>query len=515
MAGEAYSASVSASGGTGALVYSLAAGSLPDGLVLNISTGALTGPLAEGATVGDYDFTLMATDSRSRTGTASFTLKVVERTVTVADRTVTVPAGSTPPNVYLNRGATGGPFSGADVLSVEPANAGTAEIIQGELAASGTVTPVGYYLKFTPSVYYSGHAVVRYKLTSTLGASGGAITYVLTADDQAVADRVDTLVHDFVQSRQNLLANQVKVPGLKDRRRMSTAGAPVTTTASGTDGTGASTFGFATSLAAVEAARAAAESGGAVTSLTPPDFNLWIDGSLSLHRDDESGGEWGTFGLLNIGADYLANDRFLVGLSLHVDRMTDPTDEDEKLTGNGWLVGPYASVELVGNIVLDASLRYGGSDNDIEAGDYVGSFETTRWMADAKLEGQWQLDPVTTFAPSLRLVYFDEKVADYEISGSTGDILALAGFTERQMRVSLGGEFTREITLSEGLVLTPALGVTAGLAGLDNSGAFGSVSAGATLASDIDWSLDARLLYSLESEGVQTVGARVAARVRF
>jgi outer membrane autotransporter protein len=233
-----------------------------------------------------------------------------------------------------------------------------------------------------------------------------------------------------------------------------------------------------------------------------------------LYRDDGTG-DWGTFGLLNLGADYLVSDRLLLGLSLHVDRMSDPTDEDERLTGLGWLAGPYASMEIARDIFLDTSLRYGGSANDIEAGDWTGDFDTSRWMADVALSGEWQIAPDTVLTPAMRLVYFDEKVDAYEISDGAGSILGIDGFNERQLRANLGLDLAHEIELSNGLALTPSAGLKLGYAALDGNGLFGSVSAGLGLSDGSGWNVDAKLLYSLESGGSQSLGANLGLRVRF
>jgi hypothetical protein len=59
--GVAYSSSLSASGGAGALTYSITVGSLPTGLILNAGTGAVTG--APTSTAQTYNFTAQAADS--------------------------------------------------------------------------------------------------------------------------------------------------------------------------------------------------------------------------------------------------------------------------------------------------------------------------------------------------------------------------------------------------------------------------------------------------------------------
>lgn len=105
MVGEDYSSRISVTGGAGELVYSVKSGDLPKGMVLNISTGELTGPVAGDATPDDYRFTIAVVDSRGASGSAAYTLRLKGRAVTVPDIVVDVPAGSTPKNVYLNSGA--------------------------------------------------------------------------------------------------------------------------------------------------------------------------------------------------------------------------------------------------------------------------------------------------------------------------------------------------------------------------------------------------------------------------
>ncbi|NLS01744.1 autotransporter domain-containing protein, partial [Rhizobium sp. P38BS-XIX] len=395
MAGEAYSQQITATGGVGTTIYSLSSGTLPNGLVLNISTGQLNGPLAAG-TQGDYSFSIQARDSNGSTGTASYTLKVGAQAVTVANQTIDVPEGSTPPDVYLNRGATGGPFTSATLAFVEPPNAGTATIIQGQLAQAGPATaPVGWYLHYTPNPAYSGQVRVGFRLVSALGTSNvGTITYNVRYDAAKVAEDIDNLVHGFVQSRQNMIANTIEVPGLLQRRQMEKASDPITARMSPSEQ--GMTLGFSTSLAQM---RAAHGDGDAASPL-----NVWISGAFLTHDDKskkDSTSKWGSFGMVNMGVDYLISEKALVGVSFHYDRMTDPTDQDAELTGNGWLAGPYASLELGKGVFWNGSLRYGGSNNTINTQFWDGGFKTTRWMADTSIEGQWNLDEATTISPKL------------------------------------------------------------------------------------------------------------------
>jgi hypothetical protein len=63
-------------------------------------------------------------------------------------------------------------------------------------------------------------------------------------------------------------------------------------------------------------------------------------------------------------------------------------------------------------------------------------------------------DAATTIEPKLRAIYLSEKVDDYTIENGSGDVLGLDGFTEEQLRVSLGAEIARMSTLANDMTLT-------------------------------------------------------------
>jgi hypothetical protein len=510
MAGEQYSQPITATGGVGATTFSLVSGTLPKGMSLNLSTGELTGPLEIGSE-GDYSFVLQARDSTGNLGIGSYSLKVAPRSVTVTDKQIEVQAGSTPADVPLHRGATGGPFVTAEKTFVEPPNAGTATIIRGQFAQATTTTPVGWYLQFTPNPSYAGQVRVGFRLTSALGVSNtGTVTYTIAFDKKKVTDEINGLVEDFVRARQNLLASTIKVPDLMKRRRLETAKDPVTTriqpSASGV------TLGFSTSLVQMESAGSTGTRGSG-GSLSP--FNIWIDGTFMAHNREQNGDRWGSFAMISTGADYLVTDKLLLGLSFHYDRMTDPTDKDAELTGNGWLAGPYASMEIAKGVFWNANVLYGGSVNDIETEFWDGDFDTSRWLFDSSINGEWRLDADTVLVPKLRAVYLSETVKDYAVNNAQGDRLNIKGFTTEQLRVSLGADLSRDIHLENGMVLTPRIGVTGGYSGLDGSGVFGQVSAGLSLNAEAAWTLDFDLLFNIDNDGERSPGARARIGGRF
>lgn len=504
IAGEPYQQAVTASGGVAPLTYSIKSGALPSGMILNINTGVITGP-ADADSVGDYSFTVGVRDANGAIGEANYTLKVTEAAISVADRVVEVPAGQQPANVDLTAGATGGPFTGADVVAVEPAHAGRAEIVGDQYAASGPVSPTGFYLKFIPNPGYSGSVKVTYTLHSAhAGSSSGTVTYKLAADAAWIAEEIDGKVRGFVQTRMGMLSSTIKVPGLMERRRMSRAATPVTTTSVSPSADGL-TMGLSTSLAQVEAAETNGE------AASDRSFNVWLDTAFLAHNREENGGKWGNFGMVSAGADYLVSEKILVGVSAHFDRMTDPTDEDAEITGSGWMAGPYASLEIGNGVFWDTSLLAGGSSNDIDTALWDGSFDTSRVMFDTSLKGQWEIGNGIVLTPALRAVYFREKVKDYSASDGTGTI-AIGGHSQEQLRVSAGADLEKTFRLANGKDLGTRIGVTAGFAGMDGTGAYAQAKAGLAYEFVEGLFVEGDVLYTYATGGDQSVGAKIGVR---
>lgn len=343
----------------------------------------------------------------------------------------------------------------------------------------------------------------------------GTYTYSLTITGGSAstdAADIDRLVRGFVQTRQSLVAAAVRVPGLAERRQAGAATDPAAARLS-PSGDGLA-LGFSTSLARMRAAAAALE-GVAAAGAAPAPFDLWVDATLMIHGRDDNGSRRGNFAMVSAGADYFLGEKALVGLSFHYDRMTDPTDPDARLAGNGWLLGPYASLEIGSGVFWNAHLLYGGSSNAVDTAFWDGAFDTRRWLFDTSLTGQWRLDAATVLTPRLRAVYLSETVKDYRLENAGGDVLAIGGFTAEQLRVSLGAEVVRRLALENGSTLTPSLGVTGGFSGLDGAGAFGAITAGLSYRSPAAWTVDGGLLFTIEGGGRTALGAKIGVGISF
>jgi len=165
---------LAASGGYGAYNYSISAGALPAGLVLNPSTGALSGTPSAG---GAYSFTLRATDSSTGTGPFSDT------------RTFTGTVNTAPS------------FVGANPATLTVAENAGATDLKGLLHVSDTDS--GQTITWTPSAAPSHGTLSIAGSTANSGgadiAPGGTISYTPTAG-YAGTDSFVIAVNDGVAS---------------------------------------------------------------------------------------------------------------------------------------------------------------------------------------------------------------------------------------------------------------------------------------------------------------------------
>ncbi len=135
--GLAYSATLSAAGGTPPYTWIVNSGSLPTGLTLNSSTGAISGlPSISGS----FKFTVQVTDSASGTATKLFTLNVTQTLVITT--APTLPSGAVGTPYLQSLSAVGGtqPYIFTVVSGVLPnsVNLSPGGVISGTPASSGT-----------------------------------------------------------------------------------------------------------------------------------------------------------------------------------------------------------------------------------------------------------------------------------------------------------------------------------------------------------------------------------------
>ncbi|PSJ57100.1 hypothetical protein C7I85_22975 [Mesorhizobium soli] len=211
--GNTYSQMIVAAEGTAPYSYAVTGGALPDGLSFDGSTGKLSGT-PNGA--GSSNFTITATDANSATGSITYSLTVSGPGITVVSTTGTVVTG-TSATVDLTQGATGGPFTGARLISLSPSSAGTATITLGDTAAVSEmvvaeIVEAGHYkLKFTAAPDFTGTAVATFTLSNSYGSSpAGTVTFIVTPrkDPSKDAD-VTGLVNAQTEAAKRFAATQM------------------------------------------------------------------------------------------------------------------------------------------------------------------------------------------------------------------------------------------------------------------------------------------------------------------
>jgi hypothetical protein len=195
--GQAYNQTVQATGGTGALTWSIVAGTLPQNLSLNPTTGAISGtPNAPGTS----SFTVRVADTAGQADTQVLSI-LINQPTPPSITTTTLPGGTVGLAYSQTLQATGGTgtlvwslfggslpvnlaLSPAGVISGTPTNTDTSNFtVQVTDALSQfdtqplsiTISPVPLPLKITTNSLADGRRNRPY--ADTLEASGGTIPY--------------------------------------------------------------------------------------------------------------------------------------------------------------------------------------------------------------------------------------------------------------------------------------------------------------------------------------------------
>ncbi len=124
-------------------------------------------------------------------------------------------------------------------------------------------------------------------------------------------------------------------------------------------------------------------------------FDFWFQGQFTRFSDGTGNNQAdGHFGVLHIGADYIFNPKFLLGVQAQFDTMRlRSTSQAYEIEGKGWMIGPYTTIRLSEHLFLQARAAAGQSSNTVSPYlTYTDNFVTTRWLASATLVGRWQVD---------------------------------------------------------------------------------------------------------------------------
>lgn len=470
---QAYSQTFSASGGSAPYSWAVTGGSLPAGLTLS-AAGVLSGTPT---TSGTFNISVQATDANGFTVSGAYIIVISPSAIVGPPVTVAILAGQTT-TVDLTAGAVGGPFTGAALVGLSPANSGSAVI--------SSPSEGRYVLTFTPAATFSGTATATYTLSNGGGVSApGTVTVIVEArPDPTVDPEVTGLISAQGETARRFASSQVdnigaRMEGLRDGT--GTPGASLQLGFSGgsrpvdygldpslqrLDRSDSDLRGVLANRIAADAAPGAAgllgaAQGGGQGSSGP--LGVWAAGVVDFGRHDgqshQEGARFTTNGL-TAGIDYRIDDQAWLGLGLGYGRdVTRIGDDGSRSESSGYSAAVYGGVRPSQTSFLDAVLGYGALD--YEASRYIsatgalaiGERDGTQWFSAVTggwdfNRGQWSLSPYGRLALS-------RSVLD-AYAETTGGLYALA-YAEQTLTTttgSLGLRGARDWLTDQGLLMS-------------------------------------------------------------
>ena len=390
-------------------------------------------PTVEAA--GPVSFTYTLSNAFGVSPPATVTVQVHPVPQVVA-QTVDALAGTTV-QVELTRQATGGPFTGAELLSISPTSAGTGAIVKGV---------DGYRLDFAAAATYVGAAQVSFTLSNAYAtSSAGIVTVNVTARPDPSKDAEVLGVLDAqVQATRRFATGQIgnfqqRLEHLHSSRG-GTAGFDSGLSVAIDRPCGDRDWQAVGSVcprplgdeqAPVRSPNAVGASPNAPSRL----FGIWTSGAMRFGdydpRRGASGFEFETSGV-SLGADYHLAPDFALGGGLGYGRdVSDIGEHDSRSEADAWSAVVYASYHpgdhfyldgLLGHQWLSFQLRRHVTANGAQVrGDRDGQ----QWFASLAAGYQWQRAQwgVTPYA---RLDVAQATLDDYVEHGDPVYALAFA-----------------------------------------------------------------------------------------
>ena len=219
---------------------------------------------------------------------------------------------------------------------------------------------------------------------------------------------------------------------------------------------------------------------------TPPDGNNTLslnatDGNLQLDGEFVRDGMWGAitgsyasnrsgdlnYALGSFGIHWKSSEHLLAGAMLQFDLADgDLGGRAGSIDGKGWLAGPYfAARHVTQPLFFEGRMLYGQSNQDFKFNDDVfeernGSFSTTRWLAQLRMEGEIALS--TPWSDGSRLIpYADARWIEDSAAAFTDSIgIRVPGQKVSIGEFELGSNIEVPISMAHGsMTFTGGLGV--------------------------------------------------------
>jgi len=231
---------------------------------------------------------------------------------------------------------------------------------------------------------------------------------------------------------------------------------------------------------------------------TEGQYSAYQDGTGTLLKRD------GDFGAGFAGLDFLVTERLSFGIMAQGDQASERIDRFSRVSGHGWMVGPYLSAEVAPDLFLTGRVAWGKSSNSAEIDIFddgtawIGEFETERFLARGSVYGQYAIGRVL-FTPQVDMAYMRERQTDYIVSNGVSGV-SMPGIIAEVGRMSVSGEAEWAIGRGDDGVLafvSPRLDwdfLNSGAAsGQDRTR--GSLEVGVRTASSLPWQGEASIRY--------------------
>ncbi|MBL0969243.1 MAG: putative Ig domain-containing protein [Brevundimonas sp.] len=456
--GVAYSQSLSAAGGTGPYGFTIATGALPAGLTMT-TAGVISGVPT---VAGSASFTVRASDANGFSVQSALTIVVAPSAVTAAPITVEILQGQST-TVDLTTGANGGPFTGANLVSLTPASSAEA-VISNPSAGQ-------YSLTITPASTFSGRLTATYTLSNASSTSSpGTVTVVVTARPDPAADaEVTGLIAAQGETARRFAGSQIE--NLSNRLDdLRTGGGGTSRLNLGFSG-GSQEFDYgldpalrrahedrvadtgfmhgASSLAGQMEARGDMDRAGITGrqggAIREGRWGVWASGVVDFGRRDADGSQEGakfTTSGLTAGVDYRIDETLVLGMAAGYGR-----DESRiggngtRSEGSGYSLSGYGSFRPSDSFFIDGALGYGVLDltsrrfvtaNGMTA---TGDRDADQWFGSVRIgteleRGAWRLSPFGRLSASRSVLE--------AFSEQGGGIYSLA-YDEQVTRTTTGG----------------------------------------------------------------------------
>ena len=427
---------------------------------------------------GNIGFTYTIANSAGVSAPIAVTVTVNAVPVPAAAHQVSTPATQTA-LIDISDGATGGPFTGAAIVSVSPSSAGTATIVNGTSssasmkAASAAATQAGQYsIRFVPAAAFAGTAVVSYTLSNSIATSAPGIIDIAVAPraDPSTNPDVVGLIDAQVEAARRFANAQISNYNQRLESLHGTGPAPATNGISVALPGQAPNASAACEDASAPTLRDAclrANQELSSTASTPrdshqdpatpgnpsqageslPNLAFWsagvVDFGFNNAGTQRSGFRFTTPGV-TAGMDYRISDQFSIGAGGGYGHdSTDIGSDGTKSTGDSYSFAVYGSYRPQPALFVDGLAGFGSLN-----------FNSRRWDTDASAFATGQRDGRQTFAslsagyerhtdswlisPYARMSYSQATLDSFSESGAGTDSLTYFGQTVTTVSGTLG-----------------------------------------------------------------------------